>query len=255
MAQAAQPVTVAGRVALVTGAGSGLGQAIAVRLGAAGVRVAVHYGSSAQGAAQTVAAVRAAGGEAIAIAADLTDPAAAPRLVEEVTAALGRVEILVNNAATTRFIPFEDLDSADDEVWTALLRVNLLAPVALARATFPAMVDAGWGRVLNVASTSAFEPAGSSLPYAVSKSALVSFTRGLAAVAPAGVAVSAVAPGWMDTPWTARHTGRTDAVVSAEVDVDEVARAAVELIGGTAGNGTVVVLDGGARWRRLQQGG
>ncbi|MEU5551443.1 MULTISPECIES: SDR family NAD(P)-dependent oxidoreductase [unclassified Micromonospora] len=247
--------TLTGRVALVTGAGSGLGRAVAVRLGLAGARVAVHYASSARGAEQTVAAVRAAGAEAVAVGADLSDRAAAPRLVDAVTAALGPVEILVNNAATTRFIPFDDLDAADDEVWESLLRVNLLAPVALCRATFAAMGRTGWGRVLNVASTSAFDPAGSSLPYAVSKSALVAFTQGLAAVAPPGVAVSAIAPGWMDTPWASRHSGGSAAGGAAEVDVDEVARAAVELVTGTAGNGTVVVLDGGARWRRAQQGG
>ncbi|WP_326553179.1 SDR family NAD(P)-dependent oxidoreductase [Micromonospora sp. NBC_01813] len=248
-------MSLAGRVALVTGAGSGLGSEIAARLAAAGARLAVHYASSADGAERTVAAVRAIGGQARAFGADLADPAAPAQLVAEVAAEFGAVDVLVNNAATTRFIPFDDLAAADDEVWTSLLRVNLLAPVALARATFPAMAQAGWGRVLNVASTSAFEPAGSSLPYAVSKSALVAFTRGLAAVAPPGVAVSAVAPGWMDTPWTARHAGSAAAGGAPEVEVAQVAQVAVELLSGTAGNGAVVVLDGGAGVRRAQRHG
>ena len=112
--------------------------------------------------------------------------------------------MLVNNAATTARVPWEDLAAATDELWWRILQVNLMAPVALTRAVMPGMAARGWGRILNISSTSGVGPTGSSLPYAVSKAALLALTENLASIAPPGVSVCAIAPGWMDTGWAAR---------------------------------------------------
>jgi ketoreductase RED2 len=157
--------------------------------------------------------------------------------------------VLVNNAARTAFIPFEDFATASDTIWRELLELNLLAAVALVRELLPGMGARGFGRMLNVASTSAVEPEGSSLPYAVSKAALVAFTQSVAAVAPDGVTINALAPGWMDTEWATRQGGER-AGARAEADVEAVADMAVALLGNGAISGEVLVCDGGARWRR-----
>ncbi|MEQ8662276.1 MAG: SDR family NAD(P)-dependent oxidoreductase [Gammaproteobacteria bacterium] len=239
----------AGRVALVTGSGGGLGRELALGLGARGCHVACHYASDASGAAQTARLITDAGGTAHTFSADLADSAARTTLVTAVTHVLGAIDVLVNNAARTAFIPFDDLARADDALWRDLLELNLLAPVALVRSVLPAMGARGYGRVLNIASTSAVEPEGSSLPYAVSKSALVAFTRGLAAVAPPGVTINALAPGWMDTGWAPRQGGERPGA-RAEAVVTDVAALGLTLLANAAVNGEVVMVDGGARWRR-----
>lgn len=247
---AAAPMTsgLAGRVALVTGTGDGLGRQIALRLGALGCRVACHYASDAAGAARTAAMIGAAGGQARVFACDLGAESARAHLGDEVERVFGPIEVLVNNAARTAFIPFDDLAAAGDRVWRDLLELNLLAPVALVRTVFPGMQRRNFGRVLNIASTSALEPEGSCLPYAVSKAALVAYTQGLAAVAPSGVTVNALAPGWMDTAWAPRQGGERPG--RAEARVEDVADIGVALLTNDAISGEVVVVDSGARWRR-----
>ena len=248
-----------GKVALVTGGAGGLGGRISRLLAAEGCRVAVHYGSSEETAREIVDEIRSGGGDGAAFQADLSE-FDADELLREVTDTFGDgVSILVNNAAITRLIRWEDVNSASDDVWRQIVEVNLLAPVALVRCVLPFMLRQGWGRVLNVASTSAFEPTGSSMPYSVSKAALVSYSRNLAAIAPQGLSVTAIAPGWMATPWVERDAQDTSGVTSSkaagepEVDVDDVASLAVTLMRSSAANGSVVLLDSGAGLRHANQ--
>jgi NAD(P)-dependent dehydrogenase (short-subunit alcohol dehydrogenase family) len=221
-----------GRVALVTGASTGLGRAIALALAAEGARVAVNYASSQAEADETAAQ---AGGRAF--QADVSDPDAVRRLVADVERELGPVDVLVNNAGTTKYVPFADVESVTPELWERILGVNLVGAFLCVQAVVPGMRERGFGKIVNVASTSAFNAEGSSIPYAVSKAGLVHLTRCLAeALAPA-VQVNAVAPGWMHTPWVDKYMPPelvqrlidTGAPVS---EVDAVAARVVEFVQG-----------------------
>jgi 3-oxoacyl-[acyl-carrier protein] reductase len=195
----------AGRVALVTGGGTGLGQAISLALARAGMRVAVNYSRSESDAAATVAAAGRLGVDAMAVRADVADPAAVEAMVDGVVRDLGGLDLLVNNAGVTRYVPVQDLDSLTGADFDRILAVNVKGAFLCAQLAARRMKTAGTGKIVNVASDSAFSASGSSIPYVVSKAALVMLTRCLArALAPA-VQVNAVAPGWLPTRWLATY--------------------------------------------------
>lgn len=243
----------AGRVAIVTGGGTGLGRAISLALAGAGAAVAVGYSRSAAEADATVAQVVAAGGHAVAVGADLAHWNAAATLVRSAERALGPCDILVNNAGLTRYVPFPNLGDVTAEAWDEIFDVNVRAMFALARAVAPGMVARGRGRILNVASNSGITAEGSSIPYVVSKTAVIGLTHALArALAPA-VLVNAVAPGWMETRWLERYipADRQASLAAspvAPVAVEDVAAAALALIANDAITGEVLVIDRGERW-------
>ncbi len=162
-----------GRVALVTGAARRIGRAIALRLARAGCHVVVHYRRAAKAAAETAAACRAAGVRAEPLAADFAEPAAPAALVRTVLDRLGRLDVLVNNAA--EFEPM-DFDRFDPAVWERTLRVNLTAPAALIHAARPALREAR-GRVVNLCDAATARPWPDYLAYAVSKGGLETLTR------------------------------------------------------------------------------
>jgi 3-oxoacyl-[acyl-carrier protein] reductase len=172
-----------GRVALVTGGSGGIGAALCARLAAEGARVAVHY------AANRAAAERV--GEHV-FGADLRDPAAPDRLIDDVEAALGPVDILVANAGLSRPAPYEDVDAA---MFDETLAVNLRAPFLLARRVLPGMRERGYGRILFTSSVAALTGGIIGPHYAASKSGLHGLTHFLASrAAPDGVTVNTVAP-------------------------------------------------------------
>jgi NAD(P)-dependent dehydrogenase (short-subunit alcohol dehydrogenase family) len=188
-----------GRVALVTGSSSGIGAAVARSLAAQGAKVVVNSRSSV-GAGEAVAAE--VGG--LYRRADVSDPEAARGLVSGVVSELGRLDVLVNNAGTTRVIPHQDLDAATPEIWADIYATNVIAPFVLTTASVAHLREApGGGAVVNVGSLAGLRPTGSSIPYAASKAALHHQTRLLAKVLGPAVRVNAVAPGLVDTPWTA----------------------------------------------------
>ena len=194
-----------GRVALVTGGGTGLGREIALAMGRSGARVAVNYSRSQDAAEQVAGEIERDGGKALAVRADVAGSAAVAEMVTTVERALGPVDVLVNNAGITRYIPFPDVDAITEEQWRRILDVNLTGAFLCSQAVAPWMVARGAGKIVNVATNSAFTSTGSSIPYVVSKAALVSLTTCLArALAPA-VQVNAVAPGWMATDWLDRY--------------------------------------------------
>lgn len=193
------------KVALVTGAGTGLGREIALAMGWSGARVAVNYSRSQDAAEQVAGEIERDGGKALAVRADVADSAAVTEMVTTVERALGPVDVLVNNAGITRYIPFSDIGAITEERWRRILDVNLTGAFLCAQAVAPGMVARSAGKIVNVATNSAFTSTGSSIPYVVSKAALVSLTTCLArALAPA-VQVNAVAPGWMATDWLDRY--------------------------------------------------
>jgi NAD(P)-dependent dehydrogenase (short-subunit alcohol dehydrogenase family) len=188
-----------GRVALVTGSSSGIGAAVVRSLAGEGATVVVNSRSSVvegQSLADQVGGTY--------IQADVSDPEAARALIAEVVSMHGRLDVLVNNAGTTRVIPHHDLESATPEIWAEIYAANVIAPFVLTTAAVPHLKLApSGGVVVNIGSLAGLRQTGSSIPYAASKAALHHQTRLVAAVVGPEVRVNAVAPGLVETPWTA----------------------------------------------------
>ncbi len=192
------------RVALITGGATGIGRATALALARGGAHIAVNFSRSAAEAEETVAEVRALGRRAIAVQANVADEPVVRAMVDRVVGEFGRLDIVVNSAGTTRFIPFEDLAALTDEIWQEIMQVNLMGAFYTARAAGPHLIAQRQGAIVNVASMAGVYGYGSSLPYAVSKGALITLTKALARVfAPHNVRVNAVAPGVVQTRWVA----------------------------------------------------
>jgi 3-oxoacyl-[acyl-carrier protein] reductase len=188
-----------GRTALVTGASKGLGAAIAELLGREGCKVGVNYAGDAAGAAETVAAVEAAGGEAIALQCDISDETAVTAMVQTMQERFGTVDLLVNNA---RIDPYKrPATMSDADWWDKTLSVTLKGAYLCAMAVWDGMVAQKLGRIVNVSSVWAYWGATfKMLPYSVAKAGMHALTRGLATEgAPLGINVNTVAPGLIIT--------------------------------------------------------
>jgi len=186
-----------GRVAIVTGAGSGIGRAIAIRLAEDTAKVAI-WDINADGAAETAKMVEDAGGTALAITADCSDKAAIKAAADETRSRLGPTAILVNNAGIAPFTPFLDID---DDLFDKVIRINLRGPYLLMKEVLPDMLAAGWGRIINITSSSVQTGSPSQGHYVASKGGLMGMTKALALeFAPTGITINMVPPGFIDTP-------------------------------------------------------
>jgi ketoreductase RED2 len=188
-----------GAVALVTGGNGGLGQRICHALAKEGAHVAVMYAQSrdqAEGVARDLASRHQI--NAAAFQCDITDDRATEHVIGEVTRQFGRLDILVNDAAYNKSIPFPDLDGLTMEVWDKILAVNLTGPMRLIKAAAPVLKAQGKGRIVNIASVAGLGPTGSSIAYAVSKAGLIHLTRCMAVALAPEVLVNCVAPGLLE---------------------------------------------------------
>lgn len=235
-----------GRVALVTGASGGIGQALVQRLAAAGAAVAAAYGRNAEAAAREVGAIEANGGRAATVGADLRRAEAAGELVEAVEDALGPVDVLVANAGAGRIASYENVDAA---LFDEALAVNLRSPYLLARRVLPGMRERGFGRILFTSSVAALTGGIIGPHYAASKAGLHGLTHYLAPrVAGDGVTVNAIAPALID------ETGMVlgdPAELAARIPVGrlgtpaEVADLALAILGNAYVTNQVISIDGG----------
>jgi NAD(P)-dependent dehydrogenase (short-subunit alcohol dehydrogenase family) len=231
------------RVALVTGGGRGIGRAIALALARAGARVAVTARTRSE-IEETVSAIAAEKGRAVALTADLADRAGPARLLGEVADALGPVDILVNNAGVGSSSNPKPVVQFDDAFWELTLWVNLTVPYLLSKAVLPEMMKRRWGRIINIASINGKIGSLHGAAYAASKHGLLGLTRTLALeVARDGITVNAICPGPVHTvmndrrlAYDAQRTGtafeqieRSLTPIGRRLEPDEIAPLAVYL--------------------------
>jgi 3-oxoacyl-[acyl-carrier protein] reductase len=244
--------SIEGRVAIITGAGSGMGRATAYVFADAGARLAL-IDRNAEGVAAVADEVNAAGGSARAYAADLADGEAIPALVERVRAEVGPIDILVNNAGISMPAPIEH--EAWEKAWQLVFAVNLTAQARMIRACIPDLARNGEGRVVNIASTEGLGATGGGSPYTAAKHGVIGLTRSMAVeLGPRGINVNAVCPGPIRTAMTAGIPEEAKTIYAKRRtalkrygEPEEVAHATLSLVLPAASyiTGAYLVVDGG----------
>jgi 3-oxoacyl-[acyl-carrier protein] reductase len=238
------------QVALVTGSATGVGRACAVRFAKLGYAVVVNYSKSEADAEETAAQVEAAGAAVLLHRATVADDAQVRAMVARTREAFGGLDVLVNNAGTTHFIPHADLEAVTDAVWDEIFAVNLKGAFYCCRAAMPLLKERK-GNVVNVSSVAGLTGMGSSVPYCASKGALNTLTKSLARAFGPEVRVNAVAPGPVLTRWLAGREGHVaayleQAPLGRAATADDIADAVLYLAAGTSlTTGQVLVVDGG----------
>jgi len=245
-----------GKAAIVTGSSSGVGRATALMLARKGCAVLINYSRKREAADEVCEQVKALGVKSIAVRADVAKDAECRAMVDAALKTFGRLDVLVNNAGTTRFIPFDNLEEVKDEDWETIFGVNLRGPFQCARAARAALTESG-GCVINVSSIAGYRPVGSSIPYGTSKAALNSLTAALARVMAPKVRVNGVAPGFIAGEWlqaglgqaydAAKQAWEKRAPLQRASEPDDVARVILALIeAGDLVTGQVLPVEGGA---------
>ena len=244
-----------GCAALVTGGSGDLGRAIALTLAEAGADVAVTWVGYREGAVETCRQVEKLGRRTAMIQLDQSDPSAIEPGVSDAVAALGRLDVLVNNAGWNIGVPFRDLDALTVEVWDRVNEVNVRGPFLLARAAARHLRARGAGRIVNIASVAGLRAAGSSIAYAVSKAGLIHLTRCLAVALAPEVTVNCVAPGLMEGTRMAKRLPaevvegtRRLAVLQRSTAIGDVAAQVVAFCRADSVTGQVLNIDGGVHF-------
>jgi 3-oxoacyl-[acyl-carrier protein] reductase len=190
------------QVAIITGSSAGIGEAAAIGVAEGGGKVVINYASNADAAEKVVAACAAAGGEAIAVKADVSQDANCKTLVEAAMDKWGRLDILVNNAGTTKFMNHDDLEGLDASDFEEIYALNLIAPYQMIKHARPHLAKADAPSIVNISSVAGVRGIGSSIAYVASKGALNSATLALArSLGPENIRVNAVCPGFVGTDW------------------------------------------------------
>jgi 3-oxoacyl-[acyl-carrier protein] reductase len=241
-----------GSVAIVTGGTGGLGRRICRALALKGAHIAVCYAQRKVEAETVVREVREVDTRAEAVEVDVASADSVQRLVDHVAGAFGRIDILVNDAAYNKWIPFSQLQNLDLETWTRILTVNLTGPFLCSKAVSAVMKRQGRGRIVNIGSIAGLHPIGSSIAYAVSKAALTHLTRCLAVALAPDVLVNCVAPGFMEGTRMSENLApeyqqkaRQGSLLQRAADKDDVAATVVEFCRTDSITGQTLVIDAG----------
>jgi ketoreductase RED2 len=235
-----------GRVAIVTGSSSGIGEAVARRMSQAGARVVVNSATSVSAGEEVSESLP---GESIYLQADISDQDQGQALVDGTIDKLGRLDILVNNAGWTTSVAHEDLDALTDEIFRRTFEVNVFGTWWLTKSAMPHLRKSPDGNVVMVTSIAGLRPIGSSIAYSMTKAALNQLTV-LLAKSCGPVRVNAVAPGLVRTPWTTdwdeMHKQVSEiAPLGRSATPDDIAHAVIALATTTYATGEVMVVDGG----------
>lgn len=246
---AATPPPLAGKVAIVTGSTSGIGEAIARHYAANGASVLLNSARSVEAGERIASELP----DAMYVQGSIADDGVPQMLVDAAIDRWGRLDVLVNNAGTTRSIPHSDLDAASVEVWREIFEVNVFGTWEMTRVAVPHLREQN-GSVVMITSLAGVRPTGSSVPYASSKAALNHLTALLANALGPDVRVNAIAPGLVATPWTAdwedlhRAVGAMAPMKRSATPADIVDLALV-LATNTYVTGEVILVDGGLALR------
>jgi 3-oxoacyl-[acyl-carrier protein] reductase len=243
------------RVALITGAATGIGRAAAIALAEAGYDVVINYSRSEQAARETSALAKAKGAKTLLFQCDVSDDPAVRKMLAAVEKEFGRLDALVNNAGTTSNVKASDFEAMTAEEWDRVFAVNVRGMFQVTRASAP-LLKIARGSVVNTASIVGLRPGPQPLPYAASKAAVVSLTKLLALNLAPEVRVNAVAPGWMEGDWMKRMLAeRYDDLMARRAKStplrrcatsEDVAEVIVNLITSNRFvNGEIIVIDGG----------
>jgi ketoreductase RED2 len=235
-----------GRVAIVTGSSSGIGEATAHRLAGLGANVVVNSSSSVEAG---TAVAQALPTESLYVQADISDQAQGTALLDRTLERFGRLDILVNNAGWTTLVPHQDLDALTDDIFRKTFEVNVFGTWWLTKAAMPHLQESPDPNVITVTSLAGIRPIGSSIAYAMTKAALNHMTQ-LLAKSFGPVRINAVAPGLVETPWTA-DWGVQHAAIAAAAPLHrsatpaDCAEAVVSLVRNPYVTGQILVVDGG----------
>ncbi len=235
-----------GKVALVTGSSSGIGEAVARRLSALGASVVINSANSVEAGSRLAAEL---GRDALYVQADISDKQAGEDLLAATIARFGKLDILVNNAGWTTVVPHQDLAALTDEIFARTFDINVMGTWMLTKAAMPLLMQSEDGNVINITSIAGLRPVGSSIAYSMAKAALNQMTR-LLAKSCAPVRVNAVAPGLVETPWTRDWQAQHDAVkarapLQRSATPDDCVEATLGLLRSRYATGHIFVVDGG----------
>ncbi len=241
-----------GKTAFVTGASGGLGRQIAVSLAAAGCDVVLGYHKGEERVAAVSEAVSGLGQHGVPVAFDQSDENSIAAGVQQAVDALGGLDILVNNAAVVKGVPFKDPDTLGPEIWDYTMQYNLRGPWLVSRAAAHHLASAGTGRIVNVAAMAGMKPMGASIAQSISKAGVIQMTRCLAVALAPKVTVNCVAPGLMEgtvmtqglTP-EFRDAFASQAVLGTTTSLQDVASQVVQFCQSETITGQTTVIDGG----------
>ncbi len=247
---------VGGKTAIVTGSAVGAGRATVLELAKRGANVVVNYSRSEAEARQTLADVQALGVQALLVRADVSRDEEAKAMVAQTVERFGGLDILVNNAAITHFVAFQDLEAMTEEKWDHILAVNVKGLFFCSRAAIWELQRRGEGCIVNIGSTAGVRGIGSSIAYCASKAAVINMTMTFAGAFAPEIRVNCVAPGFIDTRWHLARTGEAayesyrNAVAGATplrrvCRPEDVAQAVMGFVEADMVTGQTLVVDGG----------
>lgn len=233
-----------GKVALVTGAGRGIGKAVAIALARAGVDVAVNFFTREEEALKTSASCRESGRRSIAVRADVSNSSRVTEMVRKVENDLGRIQILVNNAGISIR---KSIDEITEEEWDRVLAVNLKSAFLVTQATFRGMRESKWGRIVNISSVAAQTGGITAPPYVASKAGLWGLTHSYAALLMKdGITVNTVSPALIETDMVVELEAKPDRIPLGRFGkVEEVADAVLMLVKNGYMTGQTICVNGG----------